>query len=226
MTLLIKALILTSSLAMAATLSQNKANYVGCISTRLGLCVNCFRRKAKQDGTCGSLQPDSDPCLMYIYSKEQKGATCVQCKPGYANTFNINDPNGPSKCLKGRIKGCLYEVLATALQKKDDFCYGCEDDKYAVLDPNTKKVSCIEIQSPVPNCLWGGLYAPSLEDKECYRCLPGYAANLISGVCEKAVQEGCFTQVKGGCDACDPFSGWSMDPKGNCFKPGSARLRL
>ena len=201
----------TSALVVAAlVMTANCAGLQGCVEFYEKRCQRCFRRYLQKDGFCGPLLPASDPCDIYTNSGRGKNRNfCVKCKPGFALGNNFS-------CIKGTIASCVDEELREGSPRN---CFGCGPGKYSVIDPQTKTTSCKAVSSPVGNCLWGGrVNQGAIRGVTCYRCQPGFAVGVDSGLCFPAVQKGCWTQSKGRCFSCDPFEGYSINNLGNCFK--------
>ena len=218
------ALILATALLSTATSTEDSINMVGCANIKGNRCARCYKRKVNALGGCEAPQPESDPCLFYIYRDTPGYSQCSDCKPGYALKNHQQDPLIQYTCVKGTVQGCLNEYIFITPQATDHSCFGCAGDKYSTTDKVSLQPICESISSPATNCMWGGMYAAFLKEKECFRCQPGYAVDLPARNCQKASQKGCWEQRYGVCQTCDSYAGYSMNLQGKCFKPVSTRL--
>ena len=209
----------TTALIFAATLvvSVASTDFTGCVSlTSDGQCEECFRRDLLDNGSCGPLKPATDTCEFYTNAgRGQNFNLCLQCKPGYA--VKVNE-RAAYTCIKGVIKDCLFEEEVYG--QKYRTCLACDEGKTSILDRLTNAPVCRKLAKPLANCLWGGVFRQGPYDgASCYRCNPGFAVDVTSGGCTKAVKTGCWIQHKGGkCLSCDPYAGYSVNAQGNCVK--------
>ena len=150
-TTLVVLITLTASIS-----SANNNTFNGCVEAELGRCYQCFKRHSLPNGAgCGPLQPDDDPCLIYVYNSISKTQTCVGCKTGYADHDKFNGTTFIQTCVKGIIKGCFLELHLGTGKEKTISCLACPNNTYSVANPGTKIQSCQKISNPVANCMWG-----------------------------------------------------------------------
>ena len=221
---LLETVLLLTTLAMATTAAQDSTPLTGCIELFLGKCFECYQRHVLTDGSgCAAAQPATDRCQLYTYNNLTKTEECSQCKPGYANQISLVNGTLVNNCVTGTIQDCLVENDVENPLKTLKVCSACKNGKYAVIQEQSKISTCKTISNPVDNCLWGGIVEQAVFNvTKCFRCQPGYASDALDGKCSTAVQDGCWTQHNGVCYTCDPFQGYSIDLKGNCFKSGNA----
>ena len=198
--------------------------YEGCISLENGRCAACYERMVLQNQTgCGPKLPSDYRCDFYELqaAKSGNGNYCTTCKPGFA--LETVNPNGSSvgsvetTCVKGELENCAVEVVNPF---NAHVCAACTGGLYSVQVKNSTAFTCQKINHPIPNCMWGSI----AEQRRitCYRCNEGYAVNPRTRHCEASNQPGCwYNNLKTGCLVCNPFEGFSIDPKGNCFKGAS-----
>ena len=215
-----KFIIITACAIATLILSANAAQFKGCISETRGVCTECFGRKVLTNGQgCGPKLPPGDKCAFYetVTTTGKKSTKCTICKPGYAQKLTFKPGQGlESKCVQGSIENCLIEIISPFNKHA---CSGCSGGLYAVPNAQGSSYSCKKISNPLPNCKWGSIAIGNT--RRCIRCNDGYALVKETQQCVKTNQTGCWVNNdNGGCYACNPYEGYSINAQGKCVKGG------
>ena len=208
--------------ALAST-TLTRPNFNGCaISFLDGICVECFERKLKLDGSgCGPALPKSDKCLLYstVIQNNSRVLSCGTCKPGYALRVEFQSDGLIQTCVNATLKNCLIEIDSVYKSGTLRFCHACRvKGEYSVVNQTTAICQKVDVDHTVPNCMWGSLVDPFKKEGTCFRCNDGFALNYLTKQCETTTVTGCWVLFKGRCIACNPFEGYSINSNGTCFK--------
>ena len=213
--------ILITALA-ASTVTAN--SYDGCaILDNAGRCRECFERKVLPNGQgCGPQQPSSDKCLLYTIDNTKRTSNCLLCKTGSASKVVRNGPRTSQSCVPATFSNCLLEIDLTVGTYTSKECVACPGGQYSVPNVAKRTSTCQQISNPVPNCKWGSTYSPQIKQARCIRCDDGYAVDFNTRQCAPTGETGCWIQNAGKCIACNPFEGYSVNSRGQCFKTGAS----
>ena len=221
------ALIVFTASEMAITQSNP---FEGCMYlTKDGKCAQCYQRKVRPDGNgCGPLEPFGDNCSIYAaqyLSGKAVNNYCSTCKPGFSLKKSTNQQTQviQSTCINGVIIDCVIEFLDTANLSE---CEACNGQLYSYPMKGLRAYYCKEIANPIANCMWGS-YAPNVirDGAVCWRCKDGYTLVDTLSKCQKISSlPGCLAaQSTTACDICNPYTGYSINAQGKCFKGASAQ---
>ena len=199
-------------LALAVFTQQASSNFKGCVQVVEGVCLECYKRKALPNGAgCGPLQPDSDNCLLYTWTKG-RGLRCLACKKGFSGNLVQTKTGSILECQKGTIQHCIFEY---GFSDGTHACGLCDEGRYSVSVSNGSSDICSKVKNPALNCEDGA--SAAISPPLCGVCQQGYSVEGNGRKCAKSPQPGCWIASAGKCSACNPFAGYSMGPDGKCF---------